>query len=345
MRKRMTAFLLLILLTLGTASGETLRYGMRGDAVQSLQKALIREGHLDGEADGIFGRRTEKAVRRFQKEHGLKADGLAGEKTQAALLGKSAPAPRKKAGYFSDDYATIQADSGKKRIRLLQKALITMDYLMSSADGIYGSMTSEALKKFQKAQGLKADGVAGEKTLSAIESALAEGHRAEQSLKSAAPLAPDAGRIAAPDKASIQLLHWYNDIKPKLKSNSRLLIYEPVSRLAWTLKVHSRGRHCDAEPLTLEDTQIMLKAFGNKNTWNQKGVYVLLPDGRWTVGTTHTAPHLTGYIKDNGFDGHLCVHFFRDMEECSKMDPVHGVSNQNTIRSLWYRVSGETIKE
>ena len=162
-------------------------------------------------------------------------------------------------------------------------------------------------------------------------------------MEDADPLPAGAGRAAAPDKGSIQLLHWYKDVKPSLKHKAILTIYEPGSGLSWKLMVHSRGRHCDAEPATMTDTQIMLKAFGNKNTWNQKGVYVQLPDGRWTIGATHTYPHLTGYIKDNGFEGHLCVHFFRDMEECMEKDPNYGVSNQRTIRRLWKKVSGETV--
>ena len=88
----------------------------------------------------------------------------------------------------------------------------------------------------------------------------------------------------------------------------------------------------------------MLKAFGNKNTWAQKGVYVMLPDGRWTIGSTHTAPHLSGHISNKGFDGHLCVHFFRDMDECAEKDPNYGVKNQKTIRALWKKVSGETVE-
>ena len=106
----------------------------------------------------------------------------------------------------------------------------------------------------------------------------------------------------------------------------------------------SRGRHCDSEPLTKEDTEKMVKAFGNVNTWNQKGVYVKLPSGVWTVGSTHDMPHMSGNIKDNGFDGHLCVHFLRDMAEAKQNDPSYGVANQETIRALWKSLTGETLE-
>ncbi len=87
----------------------------------------------------------------------------------------------------------------------------------------------------------------------------------------------------------------------------------------------------------------MVQSFGGKNTWNQHGVYVKLPNGTWTVGSTHDMPHLSGSIKDNGFDGHLCVHFLRNMEEAETNDPNYGVSNQKTIRELWKRISGQEI--
>lgn len=183
------------------------------------------------------------------------------------------------------------------------------------------------------------------KTLVAVEKALATGHKALSAvtLENADPLPADAGKMAAPAKDAIHLLHWYDDIKPRIRNDARLLVYEPVSGLSWTVVVHSRGRHCDVEPRTLKDTQIMLKAFGNKNTWSQKGVYVKLPDGQWTVGSTHSVPHLSGYVTDNGFEGHTCIHFLRDMAECEEQDPDYGVRNQRTIRSLWKKLTGETV--
>ena len=342
MRKFAACLLFLILLTTAGRC-ETLRSGMSGDEVFRLQQALIDQGYLQGTADGKFGTRTENAVRDFQRKKGLKVDGLAGKMTQSALYGEPVQ-QNPKNGYFTGDYSAITPLAEKARIRLLQKALIKMNYLRDSADGIYGTLTKNAVLAFQRENGLKADGTAGEQTLSEIEKALASGHRLHTALDDAEPLTASDGRIDAPAKSSIQLLHWYKEVKPSLKSKSILVVYEPVSRLSWTLTIHSTGRHCDAEPLTLKDTQIMLKAFGNKNTWAQKGVYVLLPDGRWTIGSTHTAPHLNGHIKDNGFDGHLCVHFYRDMDECMSKDPNYGVKNQNTIRALWKKVSGETVE-
>jgi len=63
-----------------------LRYGSQGPAVQLLQLALNRAGYGEPEIDGIFGRATENALRRFQSAKGLSADGVAGSQTHQAIL-------------------------------------------------------------------------------------------------------------------------------------------------------------------------------------------------------------------------------------------------------------------
>ena len=57
----------------------------------------------------------------------------------------------------------------------LQKALTTLGYAAGTADGTYGTTTAQAVTAFQTAKGLTADGVAGVKTLAAINAALASG--------------------------------------------------------------------------------------------------------------------------------------------------------------------------
>lgn len=67
---------------------QTLRKGSKGDDVRRLQELL---GGL--EVDGIFGRKTEAAVKAYQAANGLKADGIVGPLTWAALTGEEPPKP------------------------------------------------------------------------------------------------------------------------------------------------------------------------------------------------------------------------------------------------------------
>jgi len=60
-------------------------WGSRGEQVRQVQQKLKGWGYFDGEADGIFGKETYDAVVRFQKKNGLMADGVAGERTLAAM--------------------------------------------------------------------------------------------------------------------------------------------------------------------------------------------------------------------------------------------------------------------
>ena len=58
---------------------------MRGEDVRQLQIALREHGFDPGQTDGIFGKKTERAVKRFQRSCGLKVDGIAGKNTFFAL--------------------------------------------------------------------------------------------------------------------------------------------------------------------------------------------------------------------------------------------------------------------
>ena len=63
--------------------GRTLRRGMRGEDVKRVQREI---GMPAADQDGIFGPKTERAVRAFQQKAGIQVDGLVGQQTQSAIL-------------------------------------------------------------------------------------------------------------------------------------------------------------------------------------------------------------------------------------------------------------------
>lgn len=74
----------------GTDASETedsvvLKVGSSGAQVKTLQTKLNNWGYDAGTVDGIFGSKTQAAVKRFQQKNGLVADGIVGAKTAAAL--------------------------------------------------------------------------------------------------------------------------------------------------------------------------------------------------------------------------------------------------------------------
>ncbi len=329
----------------------TLRKGYTGADVIAVQQKLKELGFYSGSVDGVYGTGSIAAVKKFQQQNGLTADGLVGSRTYTALMsastGSSSNSGSDNSSSSSDstsgqDYAegTLSYGSSGTEVKKLQQALKALGYNVS-ADGSYGALTQMAVTQFQKRNGLTADGVAGSATLKLLYSGNAK--EADPSADDNMSIDDSTGKANGPSVSSVKLLHWFNEVKPSLKNGNKLIVFDPATNLQWTLKVYSLGRHCDSEPLTETDTKIMYKAFGNKNTWTPKPVYVQLPSGVWTLASTHNVPHLSGSISDNGFDGHLCVHFLRDMDECQKNDPNYGVQNQNAIRKKWKELTGITI--
>ena len=67
------------------ASAASYKKGSSGETVRKIQTKLKEWGYYDGEADGMFGSATEKAVKYFQEKNGLTADGKAGQATLDAM--------------------------------------------------------------------------------------------------------------------------------------------------------------------------------------------------------------------------------------------------------------------
>ena len=71
----------------------TIRKGNKGKVVREMQEKLLQLGYNLGicGADADFGVATEKALKQFQREHGLVEDGICGPKTWAALNAAETP--------------------------------------------------------------------------------------------------------------------------------------------------------------------------------------------------------------------------------------------------------------
>ena len=69
------------------ATYNQLRYGSQGDDVRTLQMRLNENGSYNLDTDGIFGAKTQAAVKDYQQKNGLAVDGIAGDQTWGALNG------------------------------------------------------------------------------------------------------------------------------------------------------------------------------------------------------------------------------------------------------------------
>ncbi|MBR2971240.1 MAG: peptidoglycan-binding protein [Clostridia bacterium] len=132
----------------------TLRRGSRGKSVQILQCYL----NLYGEeltVDGAFGSGTEAAVREFQTQNGLAADGIVGRNTWAYLT-RQMPLP------------TLRRGSRGVFVRYLQQKLLSKLYPVGNIDGVFGGATQTAVEQFQEENGLDRDGIVGRMTWSRL---------------------------------------------------------------------------------------------------------------------------------------------------------------------------------
>ena len=94
-------FIMLLSVCMISVSGLS-KIGSRSDEVTAVQQALKEKGYYDYTVDGIFGTRTQSAVKSFQRDNGLQPDGIAGEKTLKALGVTSGS--NSYGGYSSSDY-------------------------------------------------------------------------------------------------------------------------------------------------------------------------------------------------------------------------------------------------
>ncbi|TCJ93393.1 UNVERIFIED_ORG: peptidoglycan hydrolase-like protein with peptidoglycan-binding domain [Anoxybacillus amylolyticus] len=158
-------------------SGQTLKRGDRNDYVKTLQSWLYKAGFNPGGIDGVYGANTEKAVKEFQKKVGITADGIAGKQTYQALqeyVRTQTTVSRSNSSGSDDRWTgqTLREGDRGQAVKDLQAKLQRLGYNVGAVDGIYGKQTAEAVKSFQKAHGLTADGLAGKSTYHAIEQAI-----------------------------------------------------------------------------------------------------------------------------------------------------------------------------
>src|SRR5262249_7355316 len=128
-----------------TTAAPLLRAGDRGAAVRDLQERLAAAGLLV-RIDGHYSNATRDAVESFQKQRGLRVDGICGPETWAALI-ESGFALGDRLMYLCQPM--LRGDD----VALLQRRLNALGFDAGREDGIFGRETEAALGAFQRDAG------------------------------------------------------------------------------------------------------------------------------------------------------------------------------------------------
>ena len=121
--------------------------GSKGEDVRTVQYLVTAQGHSTG-VDGVFGPATKSAVQAFQSSRGLGADGIVGPQTWSQLV------------------IQVQQGSSGDAVRAVQSQIHSRGDGANqvTVDGIFGSLTDDAVRAFQTLLGLTADGIVGPQT-------------------------------------------------------------------------------------------------------------------------------------------------------------------------------------
>lgn len=113
MKKIFSLIMVVVMISLTPAEILALsRRGSRGQEVVNIQTRLKKWGYLNGNVDGIYGVKTEEAVKKFQRKHGLTPDGIAGPATLAKI---GLPTGSSGSGYQANVNLLARVISGEAR--------------------------------------------------------------------------------------------------------------------------------------------------------------------------------------------------------------------------------------
>jgi peptidoglycan hydrolase-like protein with peptidoglycan-binding domain len=135
----------------------------RGKLIADIQQALSQKGFYDGAIDGLWGAKTDSAVRDFLQAAGSKASAEASASLLHTIKASSVRAPRAAAPPANDPIARLLApftapSPPSKRILSVQRALADFGYGQIKPTGVVDAETRDAIEKFEREHGLPVTG-------------------------------------------------------------------------------------------------------------------------------------------------------------------------------------------
>jgi len=141
------------------------RVGDQGAAIRSIRALLQATGDLAPstlEASDVYDEEVAEAVRAFQQRRGLMVDGVLGRHTHIALDGAHWKLGDRMLSHIPGHM--LQGDD----VAELQERLLSLGFTPDRVDGVFGTHTEQAVRRFQGGVGLAVDGSVGPQTLRAF---------------------------------------------------------------------------------------------------------------------------------------------------------------------------------
>jgi peptidoglycan hydrolase-like protein with peptidoglycan-binding domain len=133
----------------------------RNETIAEIQRELSRRGFYDGAIDGVYGPKTDGAIRDFEQVAGLRpsaepSDGFLQTIVRSQVRAKPAAAPTR-----NDPIANLLAPD--RRITAVQRALSDYGYGQIKASGLYDPETRAAIERFERERKLPVTGQISER--------------------------------------------------------------------------------------------------------------------------------------------------------------------------------------
>ncbi|MDO4492987.1 MAG: peptidoglycan-binding protein [Clostridia bacterium] len=171
--------------------GNTYKVGDRNSTIKSVKERLKKLGYYSGSVDDEFTKTLSTAIKKFQSQNDLVADGKLGPTTKDAIMAKNAPA-----------YVMQLGDRGTD-VKKVQDRLVKLNYLRSgNATSYFNTRTAEAVQAFQERNKLHADGKVGSGTYNALFSSSAKKAKSTSSSSSSSSSKPSSGSSSSSSKPS-----------------------------------------------------------------------------------------------------------------------------------------------
>lgn len=142
------------------------------ELVKKLQEDLNKLGYDCSTPDGIVGPKTVASITKFQKDHKMEADGMAGPITRNAIA-KAIEDKNKPTIHMM-----VKGSKGDD-VKKLQEKLNKLGFMCDAPDGNFGPKTLQAVNNFQDATFGNHDGEVGPKTMAKIDSWVAKIYKAK----------------------------------------------------------------------------------------------------------------------------------------------------------------------